>query len=1223
MADKSKKQNGITITRKDTTFTVKWSLGEKYNKQDLDYRTKSSSGTSSWHSLSIDKNDTHKKFEVVISGFGSKFPTLNAVEIRIRGLAPNKKKKKKTIKMDWSDYATKTMKLKTPPKPKITSSLVEENATKFVIESPGDAEKKPVSGIDYEYITVTGFNKKKINDKTFPAKGFKSDRFTTKSKSLLIKTEGSLQQSETTIVRARSYGISGNSGWTYASHTYASPYKPKNLKLVKYSTDPGSNTTKVNLSWTAGSDRAHPIDQTIIQYLIGTPVYDSEYVAQDLPGESSESAKSVRLNIYQNLVDKYGTAYYSVNGLYKVATYDTVLEAEYDEDDNFEEWKYDTLYYLETSIDLPDGASFTDGKTQKDTTNSDSATLILDTIIGVDQCLWARIAVKHDSDQNRVFSDYILVKKGMLAAPTITKIETVEDTYKASVTVQNNSQVVGSFVALVYQDHAASDDSGKVIGIVQNGTVQIQCFNWKETGPITIGAYAVVGCVDVKGTTETTYEDFPDPVKVYALKEEMISSVTYEGGEVPVSPTNVAAVKLPERDGTVQVTWDIPWLEATGAEISWADHDDAWYSTDGPTTYTVESIKKPLLNVTGLETGTIWYFCVRLYKQSESGEVIYGAPSTIIPCDLAEAPAIPILELSTSTTPVDKEVKGSWVYTSFDKTDQESAEIGEIMEEGSDPVVIDSLNPKTEQFVTFIPSELGWETGPTHQLAVRVHSQSGKVSGWSNPESLSIAEPPTCTITGTSLSKKPFNDNTELVLTTLPMRIEAVGSNESDEVSVFIRRYDDYAIERPDDSEYVGYAGDYIVSKNKGDGDYIEITADDLKQIGTQFDDGAKYQLIVRVMDQNGQVKFNTNDEEDEYIIPDPVATRGDAYYALTADINIEDPEKYYTITATEIANPVESGLASYYELNGDIYSHTKDVSVHSEKTYYNVQATPVDNPVQEEISTYYEMQYEPAPVYEYFVVSWDHQAIIPEASVEMIDNDVAKIHIGNPTAPEGTDWETEEGDHVDIYRLSAGKPQLIYHDAQFNTDYADPYPTIGKRGGYRIVFVTSNGDYIVEDEDGKQIDWLDIDENASVSTKFQYIDFDDKRLEFKFNVKFSNSWKKNFTLTHYLSGKVEGDWLAGTEHTNNISGVTIDDLVDDDIEEGTLDELYDLAEYSNSCHIRTIEGFNYCANIEVSDSSEYGHPEHPHDISLSITEVPNTEYDAVPWDEWELENEE
>lgn len=1222
MASKAKKPTGITISRKGVKFTVKWKHGEKYTKQDLDYRTKSSGGTSSWQSLSVTKSATSKAFEAVISNFkGSTFPTLNAVEVRVRGDASKK---------SWSDYGEKAMKLKKPPKPKIQANNVNDNTTNFAITKPSDTEKKPVSLVEYQYKNVTNFNKT-LSDKTFPTSGVTTGSFTSGSKTVQIRTEGSLQSSETTVIRARTKGISGYSGWVYSKHIYANPYKPSNLKLVgKVTENSRANTTQFTLSWTAPSSQAYPIDETVIQYYIGNPVFVSEYIPHDLPHSMGPSEKGIRGNAFYYVQKTYGDVYCYDETLsppdYRVATLDDAIAIEDDD------WVFDELYHISMRITVPDGTQFTDAKTQKDTSGSDSATVTINSVVGVDQCLWAQVATVHDN--NKIESNYIRLKTGILTAPTISVPTTDPETFKATVNVQNNSAVQGSFVALVYQDSECSEDSGKVIGVTSPGqtSISVQCPKWTGKEPITFGAYAVCGSINQKATETRKYTGLPDPVIFYSLNEKMTSPKNFKGGDVPVAPTNVTAEKDPDRDGTVVVQWDTPWLTATGAEISWADHDDAWYSTDGPTTYTVESTKKPLLHISNLEVGKIWYVCVRLFKQTDDGGTTYGPPSDIVPVDLAEAPAIPILTLSDSTIPLDREIKASWTYVSFDNKDQESAVLAEIVEGEEEPVEI--RRAETEQFLTFTPNEenlnIGWELGSTHNLVVKVYSQGGKESSWSESVPLIIAEPPECHILETSLVKDTVDGVEGMYLTKLPMDVKITGANESDQISLFIRRYDDYAVERPDESDYIGYAGDSIVTKDINENSVISITAKDLENVGTQFDDGAKYQLIAMVQDVNGQVATNAEDEgigQDgiDYLIPDPEITHGDPYFERTSDVEILEGKEYYNVVGMQVPMPREAYINTYYELTTEtvdgrtynVFSRTNDTTINPEKTYYAVSGIAVENPIVDDILAYYDKKYEPGPAYQYFTVNWEHQAIEPNATVEITEDEVAKIHIGNPVPPEGSEWTAEEGDHVDIYRLSAGKPQLIYPNAQFDSYYADPYPTIGKRGGYRIVFVTANGDYILKDDDGEKAAWIDITENASIFTRFQYIDFDDKRLIFKFNVKFSNSWKKNFTLTHYLSGKVEGDWLAGSEHTNNITGVTIDDLVDDDIDNGTLDDLYDLAEYCNMVHIRTIEGFNYPANIEVSDSSEFGQPEHPHDISLNITEVSNSEYDGVLWDKW------
>ena len=104
--------------------------------------------------------------------------------------------------------------------------------------------------------------------------------------------------------------------------------------------------------------------------------------------------------------------------------------------------------------------------------------------------------------------------------------------------------------------------------------------------------------------------------------------------------------------------------------------------------------------------------------------------------------------------------------------------------------------------------------------------------------------------------------------------------------------------------------------------------------------------------------------------------------------------------------------------------------------------------------------------------------------------------------------------------------------------------------------------------------------------------------------------------MTHYLGGSIQGDWLAGVERSSSVKGVTFDD-----IEPDTYDAFRDLAEYVGVCHVRTIEGSNYTANIKVSDSFGYNSLAHQHDINLDIQRCESADLDGMTLAEWEALN--
>lgn len=239
------------------------------------------------------------------------------------------------------------------------------------------------------------------------------------------------------------------------------------------------------------------------------------------------------------------------------------------------------------------------------------------------------------------------------------------------------------------------------------------------------------------------------------------------------------------------------------------------------------------------------------------------------------------------------------------------------------------------------------------------------------------------------------------------------------------------------------------------------------------------------------------------------------------------------------------------------------------------------------------------------FEVHWTHQAIIPEAEVE-IDNDNL-VAILTPIAPTGT----LEGDTCDIYRLSADKPELIIKNAEFGTDYVDPYPAIGEFGGHRFVFKTSNGDYITEDN---LIAWTDTGENEDdiLGIDRTIIDFNGNQLLLYYNVDVGHSWNKDFQETKYLGGSIQGDWNAGVSRTGSISMAM---LTLTDAEQIRL--IKQLAEYTGPCHVRTKDGSSFTADIQVSEDRDHSDYDAIATFSLTITRIDAETLDGLTYEQW------
>lgn len=243
------------------------------------------------------------------------------------------------------------------------------------------------------------------------------------------------------------------------------------------------------------------------------------------------------------------------------------------------------------------------------------------------------------------------------------------------------------------------------------------------------------------------------------------------------------------------------------------------------------------------------------------------------------------------------------------------------------------------------------------------------------------------------------------------------------------------------------------------------------------------------------------------------------------------------------------------------------------------------------------------------FEVRWAHQAVDPEGTVTITDN-VALI---TPIEPVGY----LAGDTVDIYRLSADRPELIVEGGAFGTTYVDPYPTIGQFGGHRLVYKTIDGDYITPNND---IAWLDFgaEDGDILDVDYAIINFAGEEIHLRLNQDVSNAWTKDFKETRYLGGSVQGDWNKGYSRTGSLNGLVV--ATDDP---DTIRQFKMLATWDGICHIRTPEGSSYACDIQVSDDMSHSTAGKAYEVSLDITRVDPEDLDGQEYSIWDYEESE
>ena len=511
-----------------------------------------------------------------------------------------------------------------------------------------------------------------------------------------------------------------------------------------------------------------------------------------------------------------------------------------------------TVEYVITTpladLACPSGASWTEAAAIHDTANDDSVVFNIDNQPGEDECLYIRVNTQHDS--NITYGDATLALTGRLKDPTGVSVSVNQKTFKAAITATNPSAVPDSFLVVMYK--CASDPSGSFpVGIIPHGSTKItvQCPDWTDD-VVAFGVYACVGSYSAKTRA--------DGVKCYAVTERMRSSSTvWEGGDVPVAPDE-CTVAATDIAGTIRVTWNWTWEGATEAELSWADHEDAWESTDEPSTFIVTNLFASAWNISGIDTGKTWYVRIRLI----SGET-YGPYSDTMSIDLSSAPVKPIMTLSNATIQPGEPFTAYWTYLSTDTTTQEYASICMATVNGSTVAYGDEIaHVQTAQHVTITAPD-DWEEGETYLLCLKVVSSSGHESEWSDPVSVAVAEPPECVIAETSLETvtETVDGNTRefLALTAMPLTLTVTGAGDGGNTTVIIERAADYNSDRPDETEYNGYEGETVaVVSQTGES---EIWIDDDVMTGL-FDDGAQYRIIATVQDGLGQGDTETLDFE-------------------------------------------------------------------------------------------------------------------------------------------------------------------------------------------------------------------------------------------------------------------------------------------------------------------------------------------------------------------------
>lgn len=878
-----------------------------------------------------------------------------------------------------------------------------------------------------------------------------------------------------------------------------------------------------------------------------------------------------------------------------------------------------------SSIVCPTGASWSDAANIKDTKNWDGTSFSVDAPLQKDEAIFVRVNNNHDRKVTYGTPTYAKGIRTNLNTPEITNFvdgepETMGDGSKrirATITVNTGCSVEGSYT-IIYKRVRPK-------GKKNFTTVPVARIPWSSTGSATVTFRHWVSASTT--TVQWAAENFAGGTvtsaeakegSYYYTKYSIKNSIMDSSMAIYNVTNQLTGVKLEStKTGTIHVTWNWPTNATIDAvELSWSSNQDAWNSTQGPETYRIENTNYGNWNIVGLDEGKTWYVRLRAINVTDDGELVgpWSPLTNDSSLSLASPPDPPNVTLSSNIIKPGEKVQVSWTYSSTDSTKQSEAEIrlatifdDETFTYESTPIA----KAKTNQSLTLNTST--WESGKTYYLTMRVKSKSQQYSDWSYPVSLGIAEPLTISVSSPSLVKETIVTDPDAEMVEVNTFLETSdtftgdGSETQFSTTKSLNEVLSVSINGSDISkeDYSVIDGGIVSFKNApASGASIIIRYDtftevdeDGAEVGTDMytDNGRDLPTVRNILEEMPLSVNVTGAGEDGTTTV--IIERASSYYLNRPDENIFKGFAGEIIASREQRG---EGTITFENVDSDIVGTLDDDAT------YRITAT-IEDSIGQVAKTNDETSID-------FTVHWSHQALMPDARCQIDEENY--ISIITPIAPEGY----VSGDTCDIYRLSIDKPQLIYSGASFGVSYVDPFPTIGEFGGHRIVYKTSNGDYITEtNNEGvitKELAWIDTrdfeDESDILYTDYTIINFGLDRIEVLYNVNLSNSWAKDFKQTKYLGGSIQGDWNPAVSRTGSVGTVYVKDL-----DHEMMESMRRLADYPGICHIRTSDGSSFACDIQVSENNGYDSFDMV-TYSLSITKVDSETMDGMTLEEWQ-----
>ena len=743
---------------------------------------------------------------------------LKGFTFQVRGNRDSYKKKHKAINPGWSEWEMKTFEFSELPKPVMgTPVLANEIRCQFPWEIPNSVTNESVkyyyTDLEWESaLTRKGaaptWDIKTGTKSTIVSGSYKTGTFKTFSGTISIEESGTDHlftgdYSYTRWVRARARGPEGPSAWVTKSHVYTEPSISKNITATLTKV---SNGYRCVVKWTSDTNKAKKIDETQVQYCFTVPTADMgcpdgaswENVRNPIPDTQGQNAMQFVLS---NPPGQDEVMFVKINNTYDAKEQPGVPILV---TGSIQKLKPPTLTAVtpnvETSMvqvtatnnsEVPGSFLAVYYRAGEETGDGQFVGVMSNQTQSIKVPKWGKngfaLGIKAYASAEYTANDASNTQRGRkVVSEGLSKDKqsisvTLKDTPKEKTTIsvaytyeysrrdvtRDRASSLNDFyvnfqagTAKTITDPDGDDDSYQNLRIEYDGSKTF-----------TFSIKNVEGISPVVKDIEYTFLD--SSLSIYSISPKnsefgyMESDFVWNDGDIPLPPANVKvrqAGNAEDGNATLYVEWEWNWKQANQVELSWADHEDAWESTDEPQTYVIENYKPNHWKIANLAVGK-WWVKLRFIKVTDDATV-YGTYADAVTdtgekyINLATSPAIPKLLLQPEVITEDGTTTATWAYQSNDGSEQAFAEIWEKLDDGTYRVFDPEIKTQTQQFINISASGQGWKTGETHNLALKVTSEKGEESPeFSEAVSVTIADKPEIAITETSLETRSVEVN--------------------------------------------------------------------------------------------------------------------------------------------------------------------------------------------------------------------------------------------------------------------------------------------------------------------------------------------------------------------------------------------------------------------------------------------------------------------------------